>query len=106
MTGAGVGVSGSPIPRLITSTPCSLFAAIFRSSSANRYGGIRSSRLLCLTQFLQELAGELAPVDGHGPAGQVDVQVLSDGDLEVAAVEVDRNGAVDAPDDGRHRGSA
>src|SRR5215207_569450 len=36
---AGVGRSGSPIPRLITSIPSCFLAAIFRSSSANRYGG-------------------------------------------------------------------
>ena len=46
----GVGVSGSPIPRLITSTPAAFFAATLRSSSANRYGGSRSSRSLDLTE--------------------------------------------------------
>src|SRR3954453_11011038 len=40
----GVGRSGAPIPRLITSTPSRRFSAIFRSSSANRYGGTASSR--------------------------------------------------------------
>jgi hypothetical protein len=33
--GGYVGVSGSPMPRLITSTPAARLAAIFRSSSAN-----------------------------------------------------------------------
>ena len=37
-------MSGSPIPRLITSIPSACFAAILRSSSANMYGGIASRR--------------------------------------------------------------
>ncbi len=37
-------MSGSPIPRLITSIPSSRFSSIRRSSSANMYGGIASSR--------------------------------------------------------------
>src|SRR5579883_3096083 len=37
---SGVGRSGSPMPRLITSTPRALSAARRRSSSANMYGGI------------------------------------------------------------------
>ena len=32
------------MPRLITSIPSSRFASILRSSSANMYGGIASSR--------------------------------------------------------------
>src|SRR3954451_23484802 len=90
----------------MTYTPSSFFAAIFRSSSAKRYGGIRSRRSLCLTQCLQEFLGQLAPVDGDGPAGQVDVQVIADVDLEVAAVEMDGNGAVEAAQDGGHRRAA
>ena len=38
-------MSGSPIPRLITSIPASRLAATLRWSSANMYGGIASSRL-------------------------------------------------------------
>src|SRR3954447_26371384 len=91
---AGVGRSGSPIPSEITSTPCSLFRAILCSSSANRYGGIRSRRSAGCMQLLDELVGELAPVHGDGPAGQVDVQVVGDVDLKLAAVEADADGRV------------
>ena len=38
-------MSGSPIPRLITSMPAARLSAILRSSSANMYGGIASRRL-------------------------------------------------------------
>ena len=54
------GVSGSPIPRLITSTPAARLAATLRSSSANRYGGIRSRRLLGRMQLLYEVVGQAA----------------------------------------------
>src|SRR4029077_14623922 len=57
-TSAGVGRSGSPMPRLITSTPAARLAAILRSSSANAYGGMRSRRLLGLIQLLRCLSGE------------------------------------------------
>src|SRR4051812_42704808 len=39
MIGRGVGRSGSPTPRLITSRPAARAAFFFRSISANRYGG-------------------------------------------------------------------
>src|SRR3954452_19185836 len=93
---AGVGRSGSPIPSEITSTPCAFFKAILRSSSANRYGGIRSRRSAGCMQLLDELVGELAPVYGDGPAGQVDVQVLLHLDLELAAVQLHGHGRVAA----------
>src|SRR3954465_13372272 len=82
------------MPSEMTSTPCSFFAAILRSSSANRYGGIRSRRSAGCMQLLDELVGELAPVHRDRPAGQVDVQVVGDLDLELAAVEADGHGRV------------
>ena len=39
-------MSGSPIASVMTSTPAARFSAIFRSSWANRYGGMRSRRSL------------------------------------------------------------
>src|SRR4051794_12471034 len=93
---AGVGRSGSPIPSEITSTPCAFFKAILRSSSANRYGGIRSRRSAGCMQLLDELVGQLAPIHGDRPAGQVDVQVVGDVDLELAAVQADGDGRVAA----------
>ncbi len=36
MIGAGVGLSGSPTPRLITSRPAAIAAFFFLSISANR----------------------------------------------------------------------
>src|SRR5215831_14394353 len=103
---AGVGRSGSPMPRLITSTPASRFAAILRSSSANAYGGIRSSRLLGLTrgpsgrvvsrwlmlsailgQLVQNLLAETPREHGERPAGQVHAQVLPHVHVELAPVE-------------------
>src|SRR5262245_51999870 len=89
MTTSGVGVSGSPMPSEMTSTPAAFFSRTFCSIWAKRYGAMRSSRLLGLTELLDEFGGERAAVDGHGPAGQVDVQVLADLDLQVATVEVD-----------------
>ena len=89
---------GSPMPRLITSTPAAFLSAILRSSSANRYGGRRSSRAARLHASLRasrKLAAELARVHGHRPAGQVHVQVLAHLDLELAAVEVDGDRAVE-----------
>src|SRR3954447_22792926 len=88
---AGVGRSGSPMPSEITSTPASFLAAILRSSSANRYGGIRARRSDGCMQLLDEVGSELAPVHRDGPAGQVDVQALLHLDLELAAVEPDRD---------------
>ena len=94
---SGVGVSGSPMPRLITSTPGRLLLArscarARRTGTAGAAPGAYSARM----QLLHELVAELAAVDGHGPAGQVHVQVLPHLDLEVAAVEVHGHRAVDA----------
>src|SRR5437588_5864456 len=80
-------MSGSPIPRLITSMPAARLAAILRSSSANRYGGMRSRRLLDRTQLLHEIVGERSAEHRHGPARQVDAEVLPYLDFELAAVE-------------------
>src|SRR5205823_6863085 len=88
-TSPGEGVSGSPIPRLITSIPCACFSWIFRSSSANRYGGRRSSRSLVFTEVLQEFIAQRPRVHRNRPAGQVHVHVLADFDLELAAVQRD-----------------
>src|SRR5436190_22792797 len=89
------------MPRLMTSTPVARLAWILRSSSANRYGGIRSSRLEGRirwarsvsaepTQLLHELLCELSAEDGHRPARQRDAEAFAHRDLELAAVE--RNG--------------
>src|SRR3954452_24336678 len=102
-TSGGVGVSGSPMPRLITSIPCAFFSAILRSSCANRYGGMRSRRLLDLIQLLDELIGKAGGVDGPRPACQVNVQVLAHLDLEIAAVEVNGHRALAAAQHERHR---
>src|SRR3954466_4127033 len=93
------------MPRLITSMPCAFFSAILRSSWANRYGGMRSRRLLDLIQLLHEFIAHLSGVDGARPAGQVHVQVLADLHLEVAAVEVHRHRALAAAQHERDRGT-
>src|SRR4051812_44151814 len=85
--------------------PCAFFSAILRSSWANRYGGMRSRRLLDLIQLLRELVAEGSFVDRARPAGEVNVQVLADVDLEIAAVEMDRDRAVAAAQRERHRGA-
>src|SRR5437764_10176167 len=82
------------MPSEITSMPASRFAATLRSSSANRYGGIRSRRSLGCIQVPFKLFGQLAPVYRHCPAAQVDVQVLPHVDLQLAAVEADGDLAV------------
>src|SRR5689334_2320564 len=61
-----VGVSGSPIPRLMTSTPAACFSAILRSSSANRYGVMRLRRSLGLIQLLAGVGAGLSWVCGWG----------------------------------------
>src|SRR5436309_495497 len=74
----------------MTSTPAAFFRRILRSSSANRYGGSRSSRSACeLMQVPQEVVGQLSAVDGDGPSGQVHVEVLPHLDVELTAVEAD-----------------
>ena len=91
-TSDGVGVSGSPIPSEMTSTPAAFLAAIFCSIWAKRYGGSRRSRsaptVRALSQVLQrvdELRGQLAPVELLGRTGHRHLQVVADGDLQVAA---------------------
>src|SRR3954452_24305907 len=86
--------------------PCAFFSAILRSSWANRYGGMRSSRLLGLIQLLDELVAEGRGVHAPRPAGQGHVQVLADLHLEVAPVEVDPHRALATPEDVRHGGAA
>ncbi len=66
--------------------PAARFSLTLRSSSANRYGGIFSRRLLGLLQLLDEVVGEPAAENRHRPAAQVDLQVLSHFHLELAAV--------------------
>ena len=47
--GAGVGISGSPIPKSMTSMPFAFFSAFFLLMPTNRYGGtfsIRFDRLI------------------------------------------------------------
>src|SRR2546421_777686 len=75
------------MPRLITSTPAARFSAIFRSSWANAYGGMRSRRLLGFMQLLFEVLAEAALEHRPRPTRQVDLQVLADLDLELTAVE-------------------
>src|SRR5450755_211669 len=84
-------MSGSPIPRLITSTPAARLAATLRSSSANRYGGMRSRRLLDRMQLLYEFVGERSAIHRNRPAAQIDLQFLPHLDLQLAAVECDRD---------------
>src|SRR3984957_15411935 len=84
---AGVGRSGSPIPRLMTSTPAACLAAILRSSSANRYGGMRPRRSLGLMPLLDEVLAELSREHGTCPACQVYVQILSHLYAQLSPVE-------------------
>ena len=81
------------MPRLITSTPAAFFSAIFRSSSANRYGGSRSRRLLGRIQLLN--SSSLSSPRYTGRAQPVRSTCRSSGhlDLELAAVERDRDRA-------------
>src|SRR5580658_8193850 len=91
MTGRNVGVSGSPMARVITSMPAARFSAMRRSSWANRYGGMRSRRSLCLIELLAEVVGEGAREHGHRPAGHGDVQLLADCDGQLPAVQADED---------------
>src|SRR5438874_10737092 len=109
---AGVGRSGSPMPRLITSAPAARLAAILRSSSANAYGGIRCRRSLGFIatarnpragtasaaegssscrgrQLLHEHIAEPALVDGPGPPRQRHLETLVHLDLELSPIEHD-----------------
>src|SRR3954468_5623320 len=93
------------MPRLITSIPCTFFSAILRSSWANRYGGMRSRRLLDLIQLLDEFVGQVRGVNRPRPACQVHVKVLPHFHLEVTAVEVHRHRALAAAQHERDGGS-
>ena len=42
-TNLGVGISGSPIPKEITSIPCFFFSAIVLEMPTNKYGSIVSN---------------------------------------------------------------
>src|SRR3954470_19661061 len=94
------------MPRLITSMPCAFFSAILRSSWANRYGGMRSRRLLRLIQLLDELVAERRGIHAPRPASQDHVQVLPHVHLEVAAVEMYGHRALAALQDIGHGGAA
>src|SRR4051794_12338400 len=85
--------------------PCAFFSAILRSSWANRYGGMRSPRLLGLIQLLDEIVAERRGVHAPCPAGQRPVQGLPDPPPPVAAVEVHRNGTLPALEDESHGGA-
>src|SRR6478609_3330193 len=84
---AGVGRSGSPMPRLITSTPAARLSAILRSSWAKAYGGMRSRRLLGFMQLLLELVAEASGEHRPRPACQVDIEGIGHLHLELTAVE-------------------
>src|ERR1700691_3235489 len=79
------------MPRLMTSTPAARLAEIFRSSSANAYGGMRSRRLLGLIQLLHEVVTQATLEHEHRPACQIHAQILPYLDFELAAVEHDRH---------------
>src|SRR5947208_9218577 len=110
----GVGRSGSPMPRLITSAPAARLAAILRSSSAKAYGGIRCRRSLGFTATASTLAADRAPaatsssscggrqllhehiaepalVHGLGPSRQRHLELLVHLDLELSPVQHDRH---------------
>src|SRR4051812_50172900 len=93
------------MPRLITSMPCAFFSAILRSSWANRYGGMRSKRLLDLIQLLHELVGQVAGGDPARPAGGGHVQGLADLPPPVAPVEGHGHRGLPPPPDGGDRGA-
>src|SRR3954453_8492135 len=94
------------MPRLITSMPCAFFSAILRSSWANRYGGMRSRRLLGLIQLLGELVGERRGVHAPCPAGQDPRLAPPPPTLGVPPVEVDGHRALTALEDVGHRRAA
>src|SRR6202012_3508396 len=98
-------MSGSPIPRLITSMPAARLAAILRSSSANRYGGIFSRRLLGRMQLLDEIVRQGSGVDRHRPAAEGNVEILPHLDRQLAAVEHDRDGRIAAGEHVRDGGT-
>src|SRR5271169_5176424 len=86
-TSAGVGRSGSPMPRLITSTPAARLSAILRSSCAYAYGGMRSRRLLGLIQLPFEVLAQATREHGPRPACQAHAQILPHLHLELPAVQ-------------------
>src|SRR5262245_8719561 len=110
------------MPRLITSIPSSRLASIFRSSSANMYGGIASRRadgsaralfwevliglgrlgrrsrggFLALGEVLEgaeQLLGEVSRADGLGPPSQGHSEVVCDLDQQLPAVQLYLQGA-------------
>src|ERR1700753_4508135 len=89
-------MSGSPMPRLITSMPAARLAAILRSSSANRYGGIFSRRLLGRMQLLDEIVRQGSGVDRHRPAAEGNVQILLDLDGQLPGGQPDRDRGIGA----------
>src|SRR6516164_5897278 len=67
MIGSGVGRSGSPTPRLITSRPAAMAAFFFLSISANRYGGSFRSRSDFTNGILSFVRGPLPVVGATAP---------------------------------------
>src|SRR3989442_687111 len=129
----GVGLSGSPIPRLIPSTPAARLAAICRSSCANAYGGMRCRRSLSFMrvsprsarapllpgscgslQFPDELLAQLSLEHRLRPSREAHAPPRVHLDLELSAIQHDRDararaGAVQPPalaEHVRHRGAA
>src|SRR5947209_7083533 len=86
--------------------PAARLAAIFRSSSANRYGGMRARRSLGFIQLPDQVLAELGAVHGHGPAGQLHIQLIVDLDLELTAVEADGHRRVSPAQDVGDGGTA
>src|SRR5207302_7539224 len=89
----------------ITSIPASRLAATFRSSSANRYGGIRRRRLLERMELLEKAFGERAHEHGNRPAGDRDVELVPNLDLELSAVERHSHRGATAGEHVRDRGA-
>src|SRR5258705_13952324 len=92
ITGSGVGRSGSPIPRLITSTPSRRFWAIFRSSSANRYGGTASRRFANLTAQspVEERIDRSVQTDARAKLARPEIGIASDASQPELLGELDR----------------
>src|ERR671918_2663785 len=89
-TASGVGRSGSPMPREITSMPAARSVSILRSSSAKRYGGTPSRRL---ANFTEQLLRDLAPANFLSGPRQRGVEGVVERDEQVASDEVDRHRA-------------
>src|SRR5207245_11120901 len=106
----GVGLSGSPLPRLIPSPPAARLAAICRSSCANAYGGMRCRRSLSFMrvsprsvrapllpgscgslQFPDELLAQLPLEHRLRPSREAHAQPRVHLDLALPALERDRD---------------